>query len=76
MLDPTFHDKWKALAAEDANIHSIVFSPPPSQFSTVPSHRTMDALIVFNWYRCDTKPNLEIADHAVMATKASGVRDI
>ena len=37
----------------------------------------MDALIVFNWYRpyrCDTKPNLEIADLAVMATKASGVQ--
>ena len=37
----------------------------------------MDALIVFNWYRpyrCHTKPNLEIADNAVMATKASGVQ--
>ena len=34
----------------------------------------MEALIAFNWYRCDTKPNLEIADHTVMATKASGVQ--
>jgi tetratricopeptide (TPR) repeat protein len=32
----------------------------------------MEALITFNWYRCDTKPNLEIADYAVIAAKASG----
>ena len=31
-------------------------------------------LIAFNWYRCDTKLDLEIADHAVMAAKANGVR--
>ena len=37
------------------------------------AHRTMEALIAFNWYRCETKANLEIADHAVMAAKASGV---
>ena len=34
----------------------------------------MEALIAFNWYRCDTKPNFEIADHVVMAAKASGVQ--
>jgi tetratricopeptide (TPR) repeat protein len=34
----------------------------------------MEALIAFNWYRCDSKPNLEIADHAVMAAKASGAQ--
>ena len=34
----------------------------------------MEALIAFSWYRCDTKPNLEIANHTVMAAKASGVR--
>ena len=71
--DPTFSDKSKSLAAEDTNIHSILFGSIPFQL-TVPSHRTMEALIAFNWYRCDTKPNLEIADHAVMAAKASGVQ--
>ena len=71
--DPTFSDKSKFLAAEDTNIQSILFSSPASQ-PTVPSHRTMEALIAFNWYRCDTKPNLEIAQYAVMATKASGVQ--
>ena len=71
--DPTFPDKSKLLAAEDTNIQSILFGSPPSQL-TVPSHRTMEALIAFNWYRCDTKPNLEIAEYAVMATKASGVQ--
>ena len=34
----------------------------------------MEALIVFNWCRCDTKPNLEIADHTVMSAKASGIQ--
>ena len=34
----------------------------------------MEALIAFDWYRCDTKPNLEIANHVVMAAKASGVQ--
>ena len=33
----------------------------------------MEALIAFNWHRCDTKPNLEIANHVVTAAKASGV---
>jgi len=33
----------------------------------------MEALIAFSWHRCDTKPNLEIANHAVTAAKASGV---
>ena len=71
--DPTFIDNSKALAAEDTNIHSILFGSPPSQL-TVPSHRTLEALIAFNWYRCDTKPNLEIADHVVIAAQSSGVQ--
>jgi tetratricopeptide (TPR) repeat protein len=33
----------------------------------------MEALIAFSWYRCDTKPNLEIANHVVTAAKASRV---
>ena len=71
--DPTFPDKSKALAAEDTNIQSILFSSPPSRL-TVSSHRTMEAFIAFSWYRCDTKSNLEIAGHTVMAAKASGVQ--
>ena len=71
--DLAFADKSKTLAAEDTNIQSILFSLPPTQL-TVPSNRTMEALIAFNWYRCDTKPNLEIADYTVMAAKASGVQ--
>ena len=71
--DPTFPDKSKALAAEDTNIQSILFDSPPSSLA-VTSHSTIEALIAFNWYRCDTKPNLEIADYTVMAAKASGVQ--
>ena len=74
---PTFRYKSKALAAEDINIQSILFGSPPSQLTaSVPSHtthRTMRALIAFNWYRYDTKPNLEIAYHAIKAAEASGV---
>jgi len=70
--DLTFPAKSKALAAEETNIQSILFSSPPSQL-TAPSDKTIEALIAFSWHRCDTKPNLEIANHAVMAAKASGV---
>jgi len=33
----------------------------------------MEALIAFGWHRCDTKPNLEIANQALTAAKATGV---
>ena len=69
--DPTFPKKSKALAAEDTNIQSILFSST-SQY-TVPSDRTMETLIAFGWHCCDTKPNLEIANNIVMAAKDSGV---
>ena len=62
----------KVLAAEDTNIQSILFGSPPSQL-TVLSNRTIEALIAFSWYRCDTKPNLEIVNHALTAAKASEV---
>ena len=71
--DPAFSNKSKALETEETNIQTILFGSSPSQ-PTVPSHRTMEAFIAFNWYRCDTKPNLEIADHVVMAAKAFGVQ--
>jgi len=67
--DLTFPMKSKALAAEDTNIQSILFT---SQH-TIPSDRTMEALIAFGWHRCDTKPNLEIANIVVMTAKGSGV---
>ena len=70
--DPTFPKNSKALAVEDTNIQSILFSSLILQH-IVPSDITMEALIAFSWHRCDTKPNLEIANHAVMAAKASGV---
>jgi tetratricopeptide (TPR) repeat protein len=70
--DSTFPKNSKALAAEDTNIQSILFGSPPSQH-IVPFDITMEALIAFNWHRCDTKPNLKIANHVVTAAKASGV---
>jgi tetratricopeptide (TPR) repeat protein len=35
---------------------------------------TIEALIAFSWHRCDTQPDLEIANHAVKAAKASTVK--
>jgi hypothetical protein len=69
--DPTFPKNSKAVAAEDTNIQSILFSSPTSQH--IPSDITIEALIAFNWHRCDTKPNLEIANHVVTAAKAAGI---
>jgi len=70
--DLTFPKNSKALAAEDTNIQSILFSSPTPPH-TVPSDRTMEALIAFGWHRCDTRPNLEIANIVVTAAKDSGV---
>ena len=75
--DPTFPYKSKVLAAEDTNIQSILFDSPSSQPQLTfksESHRTMEAFISFNWYRYDTKPNLEIADRVVKAAKNSQVQ--
>jgi hypothetical protein len=68
--DATFPEKSKALAAEDTNIQSILFGSS----HTILSDRTIEALIAFSWHRCDTKPDLEIANHAVKAAKASVVK--
>jgi tetratricopeptide (TPR) repeat protein len=71
--DLTFPKNSKALAAEDTNIQSILFSSSTSPH-TVPSDRTMEALIAFGWHRCDTKPNLEIANNIVTAAKKTGIQ--
>jgi tetratricopeptide (TPR) repeat protein len=70
--DPAFPVQSKALAAEDTNIQSILFGTPASQH-TVPSDTTIEAIIAFSWHRCDTKPSLEIANHAVTAAHAFGI---
>ena len=70
--DPSFPKNSKALATEDTNIQSILFGSPTLQY-IVPSDITMEALIAFSWHRCDTKPNLALANHVVTTAKASGV---
>ena len=43
--------------------------------SIVLSDRAIEALVAFSWYRCDnTKPNLEIAKHAVSTAKAFRIK--
>ena len=72
--DSTFPIKSKALTAEDVNIQAILYGSPTMQDNIKLSDRTIEALIAFNWYRCNTKPNLEIAKHTVSMTKAFGVK--
>ena len=72
--DLTFPKNSKALAAEETNIQSILFSSPTSPHTVPPSDRTMEVLIAFGWHRCDTKPNLEIANIVVTAAKDSAVQ--
>ena len=62
----------KALAAEDVNIQAILCSSPTAQHTNMLSDTSIDAHIAFSWYRCDAKPNLEIAKHAVSMAKAFG----
>jgi len=68
--EPPFLVNSKALATEDPNIQSIFFGPS----DPLPSDRTIEGLIAFSWYRSDTKPDLEIVNHAVKAAKISGVK--
>jgi tetratricopeptide (TPR) repeat protein len=67
---PTFPEMSKALAAEDTNIQSILFGSSP----TILSDRTIEALIAFSWHRTDTKPDIEIAKHAMKVAKSSVVK--
>ena len=71
--DPTFPANTDMLAAEDINIQAILCGSPTTQ-DMIFSDRTIEALIAFSWHRCGTKPNLEIANHAVMAAKASAIK--
>ncbi|KAF8896888.1 hypothetical protein CPB84DRAFT_1815882 [Gymnopilus junonius] len=72
--DSTFHVKSKALAAEDTNIHSILFDSPASQITRL-SERTMDTdtLIAFCWHQCDTKPSLDIVEHTLQLANTFGI---
>ena len=72
--DPTFPAKSKMFAAEDINIQAILCGSPTMQHVMF-CDRTVKALIAFSWHRCYTKPNLEIANHAVMAAKASAIKE-
>ena len=70
--DPTFPAKTKMLAAEDINIQAILCGSPTTQH-IMSSDRVIEALVAFSWYRCHTKPNLEIANRAVTMAKASEI---
>ncbi|PPQ85095.1 hypothetical protein CVT26_005523, partial [Gymnopilus dilepis] len=69
---PEFHAKSKAIADEDTNIHSVLFDSP-TEIGHL-SDRTMEALIAFCWYRCDTKATLEIVEHTLELARIYGVK--
>jgi tetratricopeptide (TPR) repeat protein len=68
--DSTYAIKSKALIIEDTNIQSILFGSSTVQHIHF-SNTTIEAFIAFCWHCCDTKPNLEIANHIVTIAKAS-----
>ena len=73
--DDAYPIKSKAIAAEDINIQAILFGSPTMLHSSIKlSDKATEALIAFSWYRCDTKPSLEIAKHVMSMAKASGVK--
>ena len=74
--DSSFPAKSKALAAEDTNIQAILCGSLSTMHDLISSNtnRTIEALIAFSWHRCDTKPNLEIANHTVTVAKASAIK--
>ena len=62
------------VAAEDVNIQAILYGSPTMQHSITSSDRAIEALIAFSWYRHDTKPNVEIAKHAVSMAKGFRIK--
>ncbi|PPQ68908.1 hypothetical protein CVT26_001845 [Gymnopilus dilepis] len=71
--DPAFRTKSKAIAVEDTNIHAILFDMPTATQNLVTCDKTMEALIAFCWYRCDTKATLEIVERTLAIAQAKGV---
>jgi tetratricopeptide (TPR) repeat protein len=71
--EPAFPIKSKALAAEDINIQAILYGTMQQHDNTL-SDKAIAALVAFGWYRCDTKPNIEIAKHNVTMAKAFGAK--
>jgi len=70
-FDPLFEQHSEALAAEDTNIQSILFTLPSSVPSVSPD-RIVQALLRFTWYRYDTRPSIEIAEHTLNRAKSLG----
>ena len=60
-----FNQKSKALAAEDTNIQSILLP-------LVVSESIIKVLLHFTWYRFDTRPSIEIAQHTLDLAKSLG----
>ncbi|KDR71128.1 hypothetical protein GALMADRAFT_807115 [Galerina marginata CBS 339.88] len=70
--DPAFSKNSKVLAAEDTNIHSILFVSTTILHPLL-SDKTIEALIAFCWYRSDTKPDPEMTQYTVTAAETYGV---
>ncbi len=70
-FDPLFKQHSEALAAEDTNIQSILFTLASSDSSISPD-RIVQALLRFTWYHYDTRPSIEIAEHTLNRAKSLG----
>jgi len=67
--DRTFKARIEALAKEDVNIQSILMG---NIDHTGCDDQLVQALLAFSWYRCDTKPIIAVAKHALRVAKENG----
>jgi len=67
--DPRFKENADALAREDTNIQSILVHASGDQMRV--EDQLIQALLVFTWYRCDTKPHITIAEYTLQVARAT-----
>ncbi|PPR03756.1 hypothetical protein CVT26_005795 [Gymnopilus dilepis] len=68
-----FMAESKLIAAEDTNIHAVLFDTHMTSVASL-TDTTMEAILAFCWHRCDTKPSLEIVEHALTVARTYGVK--
>ena len=69
--EPDFLTKSKILATEDSNIQTILFGSYTA-VDMPASDRTLEAMMAFCWYRCDTKPSPDIAKRTLEVAESFG----
>jgi len=69
--DPNFKAYSAALAREDTNIQTILVRPIEVTSSSC-DDQLVQGLLAFTWYRCNTKPLIAVAEHALKLARLNG----